>query len=260
MVNIILITQNTIHDLKIIKNTPGGDDDYGAVGIVLSGPNNEISYNKISNCIDMSYDYGVDGGAIEWWGNAYNNFVHHNWASDNNGFLEIGGSNATDSSVIYNVSVNNGRFSTIHLEGPFKSIVENFRIDNNTIVEKRENANGWMVINFDGTPDLNTLILRNNIFYIVGFNAISNEQTFTHLYNLFYLENGTRLGFILEKGEIIGDPRFSDLKKNDFHLKMESPAIDAGFDLGYGLDFDNQFVPSGNDPDLSAFEYFPENN
>ena len=30
-----LITQNSIHDLHMINNTPGGVDDYGAVGVVL---------------------------------------------------------------------------------------------------------------------------------------------------------------------------------------------------------------------------------
>ncbi len=34
-----------------------------------------------------------------------------------------------------------------------------------------------------------------------------------------------------------------------------SPAIDAGIDLGYALDFENNPVPVQTKPDLGAFEF-----
>ena len=52
-----LITKNYVHDVIMVVNTPGGDDDYGANGVLLSAPNNEVSYNRFINCKQISYDY-----------------------------------------------------------------------------------------------------------------------------------------------------------------------------------------------------------
>ena len=42
-----LITRNYVHDLHMVVNTPGGNDDWGAQGVSLSdGSNNEISNNR----------------------------------------------------------------------------------------------------------------------------------------------------------------------------------------------------------------------
>jgi hypothetical protein len=45
-----LLTRNYVHDLKMIVNTSGGDDDYGAVCFWIEGPDNEVSYNRGVNC------------------------------------------------------------------------------------------------------------------------------------------------------------------------------------------------------------------
>ena len=205
------------------------------------------------NCKAPSYDYGTDGGAVEWWANADGNYVHHNWASGNDGFMEVGGGSAKDTTVAYNVSINNGDFSYIHLSNPFASVVENLRVENNTIVET---ANpGWVVIGFSATPTAGTFLARNNVIYADSYSAISNVSGFTHDHNLYYLANGTKLGFTLGQGEAVGDPRFLNLAGQDLHLLSSSPAIDAGVDLGYKLDFDTHPVPAGPAPDLGAFEY-----
>lgn len=252
-----LITHNYFHDLHMIKNTPGGDDDYGALAVSISNSYNEISYNRMINCIAPSYDYGKDGGAVEWWSNADNNYVHHNWAINNDGFLEVGGGSAINSLVAYNVSINNGKFSRIHLNGKFASTVENFRIENNTIIENVINSSGWAVFGFDGDPQANTLLVRNNILYVGYFVAISNKSSFTHEHNIYYVSNGTALGFTLGIKEQITDPLFVNLGEQDFHLLPTSPAINAGTDLGFSLDFENLPVPLpvGTPPDLGAYEY-----
>ena len=41
-------------------------------------------------CISSSFDYGTDGGAVEFWGISDGNYIHHNWAEENNGFMEVG--------------------------------------------------------------------------------------------------------------------------------------------------------------------------
>ena len=41
----------------------------------------------------------------------------------------------------------------------------------------------------------------------------------------------------------------------NFHLRFDSPAIDAGADLGYQRDWDGASVPAGLAPDLGAYEF-----
>ena len=143
-----LVTISYIHDLHMVNNTPGGSDDYGAVGVSVENSFNEVAYNRIVNCRAASYDFGTDGGAVEWWSTADGVSVHHNWASENDGFLEVGGGSARNAVVAYNVSLNNRRFAAFHLSGQFGSNVENFRIENNTIVEIPTESKGWDVFWF----------------------------------------------------------------------------------------------------------------
>lgn len=250
-----LITRNYVHDLHMVRNTPGGNDDFGAIGVTLRNSYNEVSYNTLVNCKAPSYDYGLDGGAVEWFGISDGNYVHHNWASTNNGFLEVGGGSARDGTVAYNISVNNGGFSYIHLDGLFASQVENFRVENNTIVEGINDPGGWVIFGFGGDPSPNTFLVRNSILYVDAFSAVSNKPSFTHNYNLYYLSGGTALGFALSQGEQVGAPAFVDLIGQDFHLQPSSPAIDAGTELGYTLDYEDNPVPAAIAPDLGALEY-----
>lgn len=250
-----LITRNHIHDLHMVIDTPGGNDDYGAVAVVLSNSNNEVSYNKMINCVATSQDYGFDGGAVEWWTNADNNFIHHNFSKGNDGFLEVGGGSARNTLVAYNVSVNSRRFAVFHLSGAFGSTVENFRIENNTIVEAGKDYWGWDVLYFNGEPNGNTINFQNNLLYIDGFSKVANRDGFSHHHNLYYLTSGTQLGFSLGQEEKFGDPQFTNLGGSDFHLKSSSPSIDAGINLGYQIDFEGKPVPSGSAPDFGAYEF-----
>ncbi len=249
-----LVTHNDIHDLHMVNNTLGGSDDYGAVGVSIENSFNEISYNHFVNCLASSYDYGKDGGAVEWWGVVDSIYLHHNWASGNDGFLEVGGGSARNAVVAYNVSVNNRRFAAFQLSGQFASVVDNFRVDNNTIVETPGTEKGWDVFWFSSPPASNNLILRNNIIYADWFSTVANLPGFTHSQNMYYVRSGTLLNFTLDPGEMIADPAFVGLAVQDFHLLASSPAINAGNDLGYSSDFEDKPVPVGQAPDLGAFE------
>jgi hypothetical protein len=50
---------------------------------------------------------------------------------------------------------------------------------------------------------------------------------------------------------------FIDYASRDLRLKAGSPAIDAGVNLGYKLDFNNNPIPAGKFPDMGACEYQP---
>ncbi len=271
-----LVTNNYIHDLNMVVNTNnGGTDDYGAVGIWLHTSYNEISYNTLVNCIAPSYDWGVDGGAFEMYGETNNNYIHHNWAANSDGFLEIGGGSAHNNVLAYNVSLNNGRLWHLHLEGQYFSNIDYLKVEHNTIVEiGTAEKRGAYIFSFTGTPSANTILLRNNIIYIANFWRVSEADGFLHTNNLYYLTGDyvTPDIYPLGSGEMLENPYFTDLNQQDFHLTAGSAAINAGrtaghrpapltiainagLNLGYTYDFDNYSVPANQEPDLGAFEY-----
>jgi len=257
-----LITQNTIHDLIMVVNTSGGDDDYGAVGVWLFASNNEVSYNDIRRCAAPSYDYGTDGGAIEFYGAVNNSYIHHNWAEDNEGFLEIGGSDSAgreckNTVVAYNVLVDNVRALHFNLGAyQYATDVDNFRFEHNTI---RETTQWETAINFiQGELTGTQLLWRNNI--VAGFYKLARKldggevqsTAFTHTNNLY---QGLASSVVLGAGEIKGDPKFEDAANGNYALLATSPAINVALDLGYTMDYLGQTVPSGAKPDMGAFEY-----
>jgi hypothetical protein len=252
-----LVTHNYVHDLHIVVNTPGGVDDYGAIGVLMLNTSfNEISYNRMVRCIAPSLDFGTDGGAVEWYGVSNNNYVHHNWATDSEGFFEVGGGEALNNKVSYNVSINNGIFGLFNLTGPFQTNVENFRIENNTIIEV--NSTHWALIGFgiDAYPDVSTVLFYNNIVYIDSSHLnVTLVTGFAHDNNLYYLEGGAQLSLTPGPHDIIADPLFINFANEDYRLQNGSPARDTGRELEYRLDFDNNPVPVGKAPDRGAYEY-----
>jgi len=255
-----LVTGNYLHDLHMVNNTEGGDDDYGALGVGIFGSHNEISYNRMVNCIAPSYDYGVDGGVVEWYGEVQDSYVHHNWGVSCDGFLEVGGGSAVDITIAYNVSVNNGGLGWLHAEGTFASRIENFRVENNTFVETEDYEEPrWAMFGFTGTPPAGEFQIRNNIFYAEDFRLIAAADDrgwdIVHENNLYYLlAEGSSVGFTPAPGEVVDDPQFVDLAAQDHHLAEGSPAVDAGLDLGYTIDFEGLAVPAGGAPDIGAYE------
>lgn len=250
------VTDNYFHDHKMIVNTSGGDDDYGANGVIINGTsNNEVSYNRMINCRASSYDYGTDGGAIEIYGNnANDNYIHHNFVKNSNNMIEVGGGSSANLTLAYNVTVNNGYFSHVHLQGGFASQVSNMRVINNTIIEDGS-AGNWQIFSFNGTPSSGTFKIYNNAIYANGYRAISGASSISHANNIYQLAGGTQLGFSAGSGEKVQDPLWVNRGGGDFHLQPGSPARDAGMDVDYSADFEGKPVPSGPAPDMGAFEY-----
>ncbi len=258
------IIGNHIHDLRMVINTPGGDDDYGAVGVWLFAGDNEVAYNRIVNCKAGSFDYGADGGAVEIWADpgaaVDNNFIHHNFAQGNKGFSEFGGRGGTSSNTViaYNVMVDNDRPLSIHMGGAFALEVRGLRFENNTLVDTRTESTFAAFIFTNGSPTAETLSVRNNIFWLGNYQKFTLQATngFAHSHNLYYFKNPkTLLNLELGEGERTGNPFFVSLTTFDLRLASGSPAVDAGLDLGYAADFDGNPVPQGAAPDLGAYEF-----
>ncbi len=249
-----LVTKSYFHDLIMINNTQktiNPDDDYGAMGVVIENQNNEVSYNTMENCKAPSYDYGYDGGAVEIYGNASGNYIHCNYAINNNGFMEVGSSNNSSENNItlaYNVSIDNGDLLMLHYGGTFGCTYSNFNVENNTVVE---NETSGVIIIVWSLPSSPVATFRNNIIY--SKKTISNTSQITHDHNLFYLPTNADLGFTLNSTEQQADPLFVNLQENDFHITSASPARAKGINIGLTTDIDGNSVSST--PDLGAYQF-----
>lgn len=247
------VTSNYIHDLHMVQNTPGGDDDYGAIGINIANGTNgaDIGWNRIERCIAQSDDYGYDGGAFEFYGNISNVQVHHNICDGNNGVFEVGGGAISNVVIYYNQMNDNGVFGGFHFTGKFAATVSNFRIENNTVVDTASDPT-YDMFWFDASPGSGAISVTNNIFHYQGFSHFATGDWFTHQYNLYYSPDGTPLNITPGSTEIVADPKFVNLGAANFQLQSSSPAINAGTNLGYT--YDRLANPIVNTPDLGAFE------
>ncbi|KAH3744756.1 Hemolysin-type calcium-binding region [Pelomyxa schiedti] len=262
-----LIKNNSLHDLRMAVNTnDGGEDDYGAVGINVFSSWNEISYNTMARCVAPSYDFGVDGGVIEFYGNVSHNYIHHNWGEYCDGWVEIGAATSadvcSDNTFAYNVGIMNGDIAMIHNGGTFGlKETSGLLYEHNTFYEAHKGSYLYSLISWDEDHASNVLTFRDNIA-VVGdywyFLDNSRDWTIGHDHNLFQLLNSsTELGFSLGTGDAqVTDVKFVDPPSSDFHLQDSSPAVDtASTPSEYTQDFDGNPVPCNDIPDKGAYEY-----
>lgn len=96
-----------------------------------------------------------------------------------------------------------------------------------------------------------TLIADHNLFYLP-----QNAILLSHGNTTYTCDTLTRLG----AANFCADPRFRHPAWGtigDYHLQADSPAIDAGIDIGITTDIDGDPRPWGPAPDIGADEFVP---
>lgn len=194
--------------------------------------NIEVYKNKIYNCQN-------DGVTL---------------ASEQGGLLE-------NISVTNNVIYNNYNGISITPNGDVASPpMRNLSVVNNTLHNngRQSPSNQWGGGIVVDNPNINTLVIRNNIFdqnYSFQILIDFPVSTLSVDHNLIY-------GFRDYPNEIIGvlpvngDPLFINKSSGDFHLQASSPAIDRGHSLmAPSDDYDLVTRPQGIGYDIGAFEY-----
>lgn len=264
------ISGNYIYNLRMVRNTIGGNDDFGANAMVIGSSGNTIIKNRIEDCWGNSFDYSYDGGAIEFFGQQMNeNKIINNVAINCSGFIEVGSNTqgtARNNLIAYNKIINNGYSGVFHNSFTFKVNISNMKYFNNVIVEtKVQFAYPKNIFWMSDTSGLNMVDFRNNIVWLqtgISFGMNSKlSAAINHSYNIYKISNGGTLGVILDPTEfVIGSAElFTDTTGSvanwDFHLASGSPAIDAGTDLGMLYDFDGN--PIRGMPDIGIFEFDP---
>lgn len=262
------IENNYLHNLRAVRNTVGGDDDYGANAMVIGTSNNIITNNRMEDCWATSYDYGYDGGAVEFFGTTISdNKILYNTALNCNGFLEIGSSTygiATNNLVAYNKIINCGQTAAFHnkLDG-FAIRTDNLKIYNNVIVETKKQFSPVSSLFWYADPTkIDVVILKNNVIWLTtGENVVNNNQDtlkMTHTNNIYKLRNGI-LGVKLGSTELLATnttPIFRDTTGSpenwDYRLVTNSVAINIGANLGLIRDYEGN--PILDQPDIGIFE------
>ena len=270
------IKNSYIHDLVMLINTPGGNNDVGAIGVEVTQngstvSNVKIHHNRLVNLIQPSHDYGYDGAALELFDNVDGVVFYNNWVENVDALTEFGASspNKVIQNVVlhHNVVVNPRMISFVHNSGPLSVTIYQIKIDNNTIVKKEDTSKeGYGIGFFSADANNDQFYLRNNIisYHNTEWDFAYNGGNFNHSHNLYYMTgigpgNMTVPNYTLGSGELMASPNFLCESNDNFHLQPDSPAISAGLDLGYPHDFNSIFYHEGEATlDIGAFTYTPE--
>jgi len=268
-----IIEHNYIHDCnRILKQW-----NWGPIGIWLGADYQEVRYNRVFNysVVDPriswgpnSYGGGADGGAMEIDDARFPKThisIHHNYTRDCQGFLEVTWNDVKKNPTYKNFQIHH------NISDDYQQFIalwrgESCRIENNTIIRRKVNANDLGVFNITQLNGRN--LIRNNIIVVEKnieiFKAgrlgkAKPQDSISH--NLYFAASG-ELNIGKEgpgDSPVFGDPMFKNYTSAstpvDFSISSRSAAKNKGLDLNYNLDFINTPIPQGSAPDIGAFEY-----
>lgn len=260
----------TIGNLRMIRNTPGGDDDYGANPVVISGSYNTISNNFFDSCWADSHDYLYDGGCIEMYG-ANNNFntIIYNTAANSDGFMEVGfsGGGATNNNLVaYNIIINCGELIYLSNDGQYSTALNNMQFYNNAIVQtiQQLTMKDKLFHMRQNSSTQGIIVAKNNIFWLTDGMDVAWPAQWTggqlqHENNFYHLGTGSVLNFTIDPSEISSTAAIwtntadaNPLNWN-YELKSGSAPINAGKSVNIFKDKKGASI-QGN-PDIGPLEF-----
>lgn len=261
----------TIED-NLIDTTPI-DNLIEADGIYLQNGSGGhiIQSNTIYLKVDGSYVDGIQSVNEDGFTIRYNWIENPTGYASNEGTMLIqleGGSGTFN--VYYNVLFNDtNQFPLLIIEG-----TATYNIYNNVIINIAGGGDWESVcVKILGGSTDSGWTFRNNIFYtsnsLCFISMVGVDSTAQLNYNLYYRSGGGDIAYdnIDERtwGEWQGlgyeangynvDPEFIDFDNQDFTLALDSPCINKGEDVGLIRDYAGNVVPTGDSPDIGAYEY-----
>lgn len=266
--------------LRMVVNTnngapPGNDDDYGANPFVMSSSKNIVTHNYFSECWATSFDYGFDGGFDIISQNLSevvdSNYIAYNLIQDCNGGFEVtakgAGNHSRGNVIAYNLFLNTE--SCMYFQANTTADYTGTIFANNVVVQNEVGRLNERALfgKASGTPLPNTLILRNNIFYLTSGVDVVNASAWStsnliHTNNLYSLTGGSVPNFTLNASEVLGasvdwvSTAGSNPLLWNYNLLSTSPARNIGVAVSAivnKVDFIGNPVPSV--PDAGAFQY-----
>ncbi|GIJ54484.1 choice-of-anchor Q domain-containing protein [Virgisporangium aurantiacum] len=247
------------HNTTVIEPEPDtGDDDYGACGVaVLTVDHVEIDHNTFVGNVGASSDFGLDGSAVEIYGATFTS-VHHNRATDNQTFTELGNDGTADTTYQNNLIVTTASapagaygFNVQGGDGRFGG-VERTTITNNTIVMRSADPGPLSV-----GPDAD-VTFHNNV--VQAINTGYTDGPIDEGHNVYHGWNYNGINSTAAPGGVgtapsstTANPLFQSA--TDYHLRSGSPALNLGVDTyGATLDLDDQPRVYGPRVDAGAYE------
>ena len=279
----LLVEDNQVHDGHMVVNTKETmDDDYGATGIGFSRVDGcVVRGNRLWKLSAPSFDYGEDGGALEFWKTTRNCDIHGNFAHEVNGFAEFGGQkgdSVVGVAVHHNVALENGPLACFHFGDPSKLFgvdYDSVRFDNNLSVTRRGRPASHHLI-ADGAPPRRRegVKVRNNILVTDSSNYYNYQEghsldpSWIHEANLVWNpinDPFSSVGRVRGAGEVYANPRFREQGWNalpaidtvlaHYGLRDDSPARATGLFLGYATDFFGKPAAPGGIVDMGPFAH-----
>ena len=222
-----------IEGCSIVMNTAG---DYGG-GIYAAGG----SSATLSNCTVAWNSADLGGGGIYCFYSSPNIsrcYISRNQTEYNGGGIHCKGSDPH----ISNCSID-GNATDISQGGGIGCYDSSPTIFNCTITGNTSKNYGGGFYCLYSSPIVTNCILWGNLPHEMNFFSGNPIITYSDI------EGGWE-----DEGNIDIDPRFFDPQNDDFHLRNDSPCIDAGIDCGIQEDIDGESRPQGSDFDMGSDE------
>lgn len=223
------------HNDRMAPNTPGTFDDYGAVGVVVEGDNAEVAYNTITDNWAPSADFGTDGSAVEIYG-GIGTVVHHNIASNNRTFTELGNKRSANTTYAYNQvtsSLSETEFLITRGDADYFGPVRGTVAMNNTVKLTGNKSLGFSC--YAGCTSA-YFTLANNVLDVAGRIGYL-EGSMSGGNNVYW--RGQMAGLRLMPGDVYADPQFSG---GGMVPGPNSPAVDAAGNPPMDTDLDGNTV------------------
>jgi hypothetical protein len=253
-----------LHDGRMVVDTPGGGDDFGAYGIEVLSGSLTFDHNTVYNLNQASYDYGDDGCCFELYcsGDVDTISIHHNNFYDNSNFMEITSAHVVDHVHIYrNLIINSFCVPSCHGDSanPLDLVVEN----NTYVYYSASHIKTWCVALWVTPQAAGTAIYRNNVYYLSDARRFlytnGDWANVVHNNNIMHSDDaGIVWNFVLDGTETHNDPGLVDIPGRDYHLVGGSIAIDAGTNTVLAADitdYEDTSVPINSTIDIGAYEH-----
>ncbi|MFP3462981.1 hypothetical protein R5O87_19280 [Arthrobacter globiformis] len=201
--------RNTVQNSSASNNAAGIKIGNGSDFGKYTGNDNEVTANTISGSAAASFDFVVDGGAIEIFNGNRNN-VHHNIALDDNSFSELGRSTGTADGNTYRYNLVRSTCGSLCAQ----AVVCHAQCPSSTVIRG------------------NVLVGVKISLWINGSGWTEKEKVFTGPVNVTPSPTSRRV------------PSVSFVTTGtDFHLTANSAAIDLTTSSSSSLDLDDRPVP-----------------
>ncbi len=230
-----------IEDNRIQGNYANNGSGYGA-GIYTWYGAGRIAGNTIIG------NYGNEAVLIGHWidGSSY---IRNNWIVDNltnYGISFDPGSNVIATNNVVDVGNNHYAIFILGAIGDPVSVT----LKHNTLhgagtgtgVYVNGHATVWMT---------NTIISNFSVGVTNAVPANSDAYVYKTLMNSTPIDYGSN---VFHTGTVVGFPKFVNAAANDFHITLDSDALNAGLDIGVTDDIDGQTRPMRGAPDIGADE------